>query len=325
MAPDRSWLVCSETISALERVESGLALAVQTQARFLHAVSSYLLSKDGKLLRPALALLAGRFSPRTEGERLERAAIAIELLHVASLYHDDVMDGASERRGAPSANVQWGNVVASLGGTYLFAHASTLVASLGPWANRIYSAAILQLCTGQLLELEHAYNLDLTEGEYLQIVAKKTATLFELPLRLGAFVAGASDEDVERLAAFGRHLGLAYQLADDALDLAGTESTMGKSTGRDLQRGVYTLPVLRACRRTPCGEKLRDILEAFDPSDVEIDAAANLICQSGAVEETLAFAKETARRAQAFLSQLADNAARTSLHDLAEATAARCS
>jgi heptaprenyl diphosphate synthase len=321
---DRQWLVCTHTEAALNRLEPGLMRAVESEYPELRAISSYLIAQGGKRLRPALVLLGGRFGDRSNQDALDRAAIALEVLHAASLYHDDVLDCAAWRRHSPSANARWGNILASLGGTYLFARASALLASLGPWANTIASEAVLKVSTGQVLEVEHAYDLDVGEPEFLDILAKKTATLFELPLRLGAFVAGASEEHVETLAACGRDLGLAFQLTDDALDLIGNPALLGKPVGRDLRAGVYTLPEIRACR-TDSGREVRDLIEKLAPSEDDIAAAASLIRDSGAVEESLTLAREKTRLAQASLSGLPEGAARASLYALAEYAVARSS
>jgi len=322
LTSDRSWLVCGETAAALRVIASEFLGTTDPEQPLLREISHHLLEREGKLLRPALALLAGRFSSPGDEAKIRHAAIAVELLHVASLYHDDVMDDASQRRGAQTANSRWGNALASLGGTYLFAQAGARFASLGAWANRIASAAMAQLCAGQLLELEHAFDLELSESDYFEILTKKTATLFELPLRLGAFVGGAAEEQVENLASFGRTLGLAYQIADDASDFAGDNARSGKAAGADLKRGVYTLPVIRACRSAATAQELRGLLGRLEPSDGEIAAAAHLIVGSGAVEDALALARDTARRAQTHLSELPPGTARESLFNLAEQTVA---
>lgn len=318
MGSDREWLVCTSTQAALDRLDTVLPRAIESEDPGLHEIASYLLAQEGKRLRPALVLLGGTFGKSPSDEVLLRAATAMELLHVASLYHDDVMDRAEVRRRVPSANARWGNILASVSGTYLFARAATHFSSFGPWANQLASEAVVKLSTGQVLEIEHAFDIDLTEPQLLDILRKKTATLFELPLRLGSFLAGAPEEHVETLATYGREVGLAFQLADDALDFVGDGATMGKQTDQNLRAGVYSLPVLRACQSANTGQQVRDLLQKFDPSDEDIATAATLIRQSGAVDATLAVAREHAQRAQICLQQLPDSPARLSLQRLAE-------
>jgi geranylgeranyl pyrophosphate synthase len=318
LGSDRDWLVCTSTQAALDRLETMLPRAIEPEDPGLGEMASYMLMQEGKRLRPALVLLAGTFGKNPSDDMLMRAATAMELLHVASLYHDDVMDRAEVRRRVPSANVRWGNTLATVSGTYLFACAANLFSSFSPWANQLASEAVVKLSTGQVLEIEHAFDLDLTEPQLLDILRKKTATLFELPLRLGSFLAGAPEEQIETLAAYGREIGLAFQLTDDTLDFVGDGAAMGKQTDRDLRAGVYSLPVIRACQSADAGQQVRDLLQRFDPSDDDIATAARLIRQSGAVDATLVAAREIAQRAQTCVQQLPDGPARHSLQRLAE-------
>jgi heptaprenyl diphosphate synthase len=289
------------------------------------AIASYLLMQEAKRLRPALLLLAGTFGRTLNEEGLVRAAAAVELLHVGTLYHDDVMDQAQMRRHVPSANQRWGNIMASASGTYVLARAVNELAACGSWANQLSSDAVMKLCTGQISELERAYDFKVDELEIMETLNGKTATLFELPLRLGSFLAGASEERVEALAAYGHALGLAFQLVDDALDFAGEQTSMGKRTGRDLRTGVYTLPVVLACRHSDVGRPLRDLLERFDPAEEDLEAAVALVRESGAIKQTLALARKKTREALTHLESLPDSAARLSLCRLAEYVVARSS
>lgn len=325
MASDRDWLVCTSTEASLDRLEPQLTRAIEASDVQLRAIASHLLEQQGKRLRPALAFLAATFGSGRDADDIMRLATALELLHVGSLYHDDVMDRTDRRRNVESANARWGNVLAVYGGTYLFARAATLFAGFGAWANYLAGDAIVKLATGQLLEVEHAFDLALSEPELFDILLKKTATLFELPLRLGSFIGGASEERVEGLASYGRELGLAFQLADDALDFIGDEVVMGKRTGRDLRVGAYSLPVLRAQMNPDCGARLRDLLEKLDLADDDIATASILVRQSGAVDATLSAARASARRAQQCLEVLPDGTARTSLYRLAEYVVTRAS
>ncbi|MCP4544236.1 MAG: polyprenyl synthetase family protein, partial [Chloroflexi bacterium] len=174
----------------LARLDAVLKGAVVTFDKQLRDVALHLINRAGKRLRPALCMVVAQFGD-PDDPRLLQAATAIELIHIASLYHDDVMDRAPARRGKDSANIHWGNGLAVLAGTYLFARATALLADLGDIPNQLASHASVELCTGQLQEMENAFNLNLTETEHLDILARKTATLFEFPCRLGAYLSNS--------------------------------------------------------------------------------------------------------------------------------------
>jgi len=310
------WLVCPQVARSLGGLEDELRRAVGLPDGLTAEVAVHLIARGGKRLRPALLLLAGQFGSG-EPERLTRAAVAMELLHVASLYHDDVMDRAATRRGAASANSLWGNLLAASGGTLLFARAIGLLASLGDEANRLASAASVRLCTGQLQEVENAYDVDIGEDDHLAILERKTATLFELPCRLGALLAGAPDETAHVLAQYARALGLAFQLTDDALDLSGDESILGKPTLADIREGVYSFPIIHALHRNGNGG-LRSTLRKARLNEAELHDVVASVRRSGAVEAARRRAGEFARDAQQSLKALADTPARESLHRLAD-------
>jgi geranylgeranyl pyrophosphate synthase len=323
LSGDSNWLDCERTRSALTRLDAALRDAVAAEEPQLRAMALHLIARGGKRLRPALLFLGAAFGRPAE-ESLLGVAAALELLHVASLYHDDVIDRALIRRSGLSANARWGNAAAAVAGTYLFARASALLASLGDLPNRLASQASVDLCAGQLQEVENAYNLELTEEEHLEILGRKTATLFELPCRLGAGLTGAAPAHSHALATYGRHLGLAFQLADDALDLVGQASELGKAMGTDLREGVYSLPVLRALRQEGAGgAPLRALLGQTRLRETEVRAARQLVRRSGAVGEALALAREYAGRAQAGLAALPDGPARRSLFRLADYAVSR--
>lgn len=312
------WLVCPTVRAALADLDVVLKRAIVATDAQLREMVLQLIRRGGKRLRPALLLVAAELGSH-EDPRLLQAAAAVELLHNATLYHDDVMDRAPSRRGAASVNVLWGNELATLAGTYLFGRACALLSELGDVPNQCFSQASVDLCTGQLLEMENAFNLSLTEDEHLGILIRKTATLFVLPCRLGSYLGGLSPIDDAALVDYGRHLGLAFQLADDALDLAGEASQMGKATGTDLREGVYSLPVLRVlCQETPAGKELNALLRQACLSSEDMQRALDLIRRSEAVAETLTLARAHAEQAQESLDGLPHGSARQSLMRLAE-------
>ncbi|MET8141239.1 polyprenyl synthetase family protein [Sphaerisporangium sp. NPDC005288] len=212
---------------------------------FLTTVATHLLNAGGKRLRPTVVLLAARFGDPAH-PHVVRAAAAVELMHVASLYHDDVMDEAPVRRGAPSVNARWGNRVAILAGDYLVAKAGELAAPLGAAALEAQARMLTRLVTGQLRETVGAGRGDDPERYYMSVIADKTAALFALAAGLGARASGATDQAAGALEAYGEALGIAFQLSDDLLDLSEPTARAGKPSNADLRQGVATLPLLRA-------------------------------------------------------------------------------
>ena len=195
-----------------------------------------------------LVLLAGYFGDPTD-PRLIPGSVAIELTHLATLYHDDVIDEADRATASPSANARWDNTVAILTGDYLFARASEISADLGPEICRLLARTIAVLCDGQIREVAASGKVDQTEEAYLEIIRRKTGVLIATSCRLGGMLSDAPEEHVETLEAFGESLGMAFQLSDDIMDFTATQLELGKEPGTDMREGVYTLPVLHALRR----------------------------------------------------------------------------
>ena len=233
-----------ERLSArLEIVEERLRDAVTNVDPLADDASRHLVNAGGKRLRPLLTLLAAELG---DGSRLEviDAAVVVELTHLATLYHDDVMDSAPLRRGAPAAHEVWGNSVAILTGDLLFARASATVAGLGPEAVRIQAATFERLCLGQLHETVGPRPDEDHVAHYLQVLADKTASLIATSARFGAMFAGCRPEVVAIVSAFGEKIGVAFQLADDVIDLTSDGATTGKTPGTDLRERVPTMPAL---------------------------------------------------------------------------------
>src|SRR5450631_4225407 len=246
----------------LVRVEDRLDAAVRADDRFLGDVAGHLLAAGGKRLRPTLALCAGYAavgadSPATAA--VVTGAAAVELVHLGSLYHDDVIDEAETRRGVPSVNARWSNIVAILAGDYLLAQASSLAASLGADVAALLAATIGELCRGQVLELQHLFDVTRSEELYLSSIEGKTASLMATASRIGAMVSNVSADSLDALTQFGQHLGMCFQVVDDVLDVTGTEAELGKPTGNDVHEGVYTLPVIYALQ-SPNAEQLKALL-----------------------------------------------------------------
>jgi heptaprenyl diphosphate synthase len=289
------------TLSAdLRRVESALRSSVRTEDPFLNDVAGHLIGAGGKRIRPALAIAAGcAGGGGPASEEVVTGAVAVELVHLGSLYHDDVIDEATTRRGVDSVNARWSNIVAILAGDFLLARASSLAASLGVEVAGILAATIGELCQGQVLELQRLYDVNRDEAAYFGSIAGKTASLMATACRVGAIVGGLERPAVESLTEYGRHAGMIFQIVDDVLDLTATEEELGKPSGLDLAEGIYTLPVIYALRSSP---DLRALLgRPLDPDAVAQGRA--LACADGAVANALAVADEHAAQAARVLNE----------------------
>jgi heptaprenyl diphosphate synthase len=284
----------------LERVETRLQDAVRADDRFLGDVASHLLSAGGKRIRPVLTLCATYAVHGADSVPVDAVtgACSVELVHLGSLYHDDVIDEAETRRGVPSVNARWSNIVAILAGDYLLAQASSLAASLGADVAALLAATIGELCRGQVLELQHLFDADRSEEAYLSAIEGKTASLMATACRVGGMVSEVADPTLDALTQFGHHLGMCFQIVDDVLDITGTEAELGKPAGKDVHEGVYTLPVIYALMSS---SELRELLgRKLDWSDVE--RARELVHTPATVDAALAVARTHATKASEALT-----------------------
>ena len=319
-APDAS--LEAEIRSRLDRVEEALRKSLEeADSELLATTSNYLLAAGGKRFRPMLALLSSYFGDPTD-PRLIPACVALELVHVATLYHDDVIDEAESRHGVPSANVRWDNTVAILTGDYLFARASEVGADLGPDVCRILAQTIAVLCDGQIREVDAARRLDQTEEKYVEVIRRKTGALIAASCRLGAMMSDAPAEHVDVLEAFGESLGLAFQLSDDIMDLTSSRLELGKEPGVDLKEGVYTLPVLHALQTSPDREELARILSTG--AHGELDRALEIVADGPSIEHARGAVRDEVGRAVSLVERLPEGPARHALMQLARFLAARC-
>lgn len=251
----------------LARLERSLASATVTGDPFLTEMTSHLIPAGGKRLRPAF-LIASALCERSDGaasdvvdEEMICGGVSVELVHLGSLYHDDVMDDAETRRGIEAVNHRWGNLKAILAGDFLLAKASELAATLGTEVAALLAATIGQLCEGQVRELQLIYDVERTEAQYMDAIRGKTAELYATACHIGGLVAETGEEQLRRLGAFGTNYGMAFQIVDDVLDLVSTSDKLGKPVGNDLREGVYTLPVIRVLAGGGAeGADLRDLL-----------------------------------------------------------------
>ena len=289
----------------LVRTEERLAEWVQADDDFLTEVASHLIRAGGKRVRPALTMAAARSTdegPSSASEAAVLGGVAVELVHLGSLYHDDVMDDATTRRTVESVNARWGNLKAILAGDFLLARASEIAAGLGTEVAGLLAATIAKLCEGQVRELQSAYDVDRTEAAYLASIEGKTAALFASSCRIGALVAGFERDRVDALTRFGRAYGMAFQVIDDVLDVVASSEQLGKPAGHDLVEGVYTLPTLRALQG-PAGADLAALLgRPLEPE--EVDKALSVIRGDGAVGAALIEARAYVDQGRAALDEL---------------------
>ena len=228
-----------------ERVEAALLAAVRTRDAYLTELASHLIVAGGKRLRPVMTIAAAQVGGKVAvSDAVIQGAIACELVHLGSLYHDDVMDESTMRRGVDTVNAKWGNLQAIVAGDFLLARASGIAASLGNEIAGLLARTIAELCEGQIEELQHTYSVARTVPSYLVSIEGKTASLFATSARIGAIVAGHDADVVEALTNYGTAFGMVFQIVDDILDVIATDAELGKRAGHDMEEGVYTLPVL---------------------------------------------------------------------------------
>lgn len=295
----------------LERVEAVLRENITSDRPLVAEAAAHLVHAGGKRFRPMLVLLAGTLA-ESKDERLFPCAAAIELTHLATLYHDDVIDETAIRRGVPTVNDRYGNEVAVLTGDFLFARASGLAADLGAYVSRRLADTIAELCEGQIMEGELAGRLDVAPDDYLDVIGRKTAALIETSCHLGAWLAGCPGECVEALTRYGRALGMAFQLSDDILDVVGDEAESGKVPGTDLREGVLTLPALDTLAgAVDGGDALRAALTARD-----IDEALRVLRSNGSTERARAAVAAWQARATEALAPVPAGAPRAALERL---------
>ncbi|OBG60404.1 geranylgeranyl pyrophosphate synthase [Mycobacterium sp. E3298] len=288
---------------------------------------THLFKAGGKRFRPLFTVLSAQIGPNPDAHEVTIAGSVIELVHLATLYHDDVMDEAEVRRGAPTANVRWGNNVAILAGDYLFATASRLVSRLGPEAVRLIAETFAQLVTGQMRETRGltgpAEGADPIE-HYLKVVYEKTACLIAAAGRFGAMFSGADAEQVERLSRLGGIVGTAFQISDDIIDIDSDSHESGKLPGTDVREGVHTLPMLYALREPGADAvRLRELLAGPIDDDAAVAEALALLRASPGMAKAKQTLAEYAGQARDELALLPDVPGRQALQTLVDYTISR--
>ncbi len=280
----------------LVRLEPQLSAAVSSGDEFLDQVTTHLIAAGGKRLRPSLALASATSGTRPAGMDDISGAVAVELVHLASLYHDDVIDEATMRRNTQTVNARFGNLVAIVAGDFLLARSAAIAAALGTEIAGLLAETLGRLCQGQVTEVRSAFSLARTDEDYFTSIAGKTAALMSTSCRIGALTGGLARLEVEALTTFGRCFGMVFQLRDDILDLIGTEEELGKLAGQDLAEGIYTLPVLLALRDPEAGPELAPLLgQPLGPP--ERDKARAIVAASGAIDSTLSIGRRYVQQA----------------------------
>ena len=294
----------------LEAFEPALAASVVSETPLITDVGEHLVSSGGKRLRPALFLLAARGGTAFDRARAMPIAVALELIHTASLVHDDVIDEADTRRGAETTNAKWGNQVAILSGDYLFARAFKLVAEEG-YDSSVYVKLAQLVCTlseGEILQDHTVYQVPASEHAYYERIRKKTADFLEICCELGGAIGGMSAEDTQGMALYGHAIGMAFQITDDLLDYRQTSEHIGKPAGRDLAQGFVTLPVIRALevldneRRT----ELTSLITNPKMTDDEVARALEIVRMTDGLDYAQEQADAYLARAEAALPESLD-------------------
>ncbi len=311
---------------SLAKVEKVLREAIAHSDPLADATSRHLVEAGGKRIRPLLALLAAHLGDPNRSEVVQ-AAVVVELTHLATLYHDDVMDSAPYRRGAPTAHEVWGNTVAILTGDLLFARASILVSQLGGRALEIQARTFERLCLGQLHETVGPREDEDPIAHYLSVIADKTGSLVAASGQLGAIFAGVPEEGQDVLLEYGEKVGVAFQLADDVIDVTGLKQVSGKSPGTDLREGVPTLPVLLLRKAAAAGDDTAAAALALVDGDLSSDealaAAVTALREHPATAESWVVAQEWSDAAVAALAPLPEGMVKTALASFAEAVVTR--
>ncbi len=292
----------------LALVEQRLRTELRNEQPRVDDIVGHSFRLGGKRLRPALVLLSGRALGHLTEDHLLLGTV-VELIHTATLLHDDVLDEAETRRHLPTVNARWGNEASILSGDYLFSHAFYLAATLeSTWACQVIGKATNTVCEGELLQVGHRGDFDLAEEDYLRIIHGKTASLCACSCQLGAHYAGASASVVEDFESFGRDLGMAFQIADDLLDVLGDEQTAGKSLGTDLDKQKLTLPWIRLLAQSGASrDRIRGLLASSQPSDRRTLLAE--LRQSDGLQYARQMAAGYAQRAHEALQGIAENPA----------------
>jgi heptaprenyl diphosphate synthase len=286
--------------SDLDVLNEGLIGAVSSPVALVNEVGTHLVTAGGKRIRPALCLLAARGSKEFSLERILPLAEALELIHTASLVHDDVIDEADTRRGEPTANAKWDNQIAILGGDYIFARAFSLIAEggYGDYVAKRLAELVCNLSVGEIIQDHTVYQAVKDLDNYYERIQKKTADFLEICYELGGLVGGLPEEDTKKLAEYGHCIGMAFQITDDVLDIMQTSEQIGKPAGNDIRQGIVTLPVIHALNESADAEELAEIVTNPEMTGEMVERALEIVRMTDGVEVAKAKADEYLERAR---------------------------
>jgi octaprenyl-diphosphate synthase len=295
------------------RVEQAIEQQARTFDPALEGYVSYVCKSSGKRIRPALAILAGGATGGVTDDH-RKLAVILELVHIASLVHDDIMDGAELRRGAPTAAAKWGNALSVLLGDMLFAHALDLASEFDDSAvSRGIARASRDVCAGEILQTQRRHDLTLTVTEYLRVIEMKTAALFAAATELGAFLNPEGRAHSAALKSYGVKLGTAYQIYDDCLDLVGDEQTAGKTLGTDLAKGKLTLPLLYLLESATEAQRTKISRRILNGEPMDASILAGIADYAGSMGRTVEFARKMLEDARSDLIGLAETPQKAAL------------
>ncbi|MEX2416204.1 MAG: polyprenyl synthetase family protein [Paenibacillaceae bacterium] len=300
-------------------IEDELDKSIRSDHALLNKTSLHLLKAGGKRIRPVFVLLAGQFGDYSL-ERLKQVAVTLELIHMASLVHDDVIDDADTRRGQFTVKSKWDNRIAMYTGDYIFAKALMVLTELAdPQIHKILSKAIVQMTIGEMEQIRYFFHYEQTVREYLLRIRRKTALLFAVSCQLGALAVGADSSKSRALYAFGYNVGMAFQIRDDILDICGTEKQIGKPPGSDIRQGNITLPFIMALKDSPRRETMIAHIETIREADGKADTSTllQLLRESNGLEQAEKLLELYIEKAIVAVSQLPEQSAKRSLIEIA--------
>ncbi len=309
----------------METVDQTFQRVATSDLPMLNDAAVHVLSSPGKKLRTALTLLSGKLI-EYRFEKLLPLAVSLEMVHLATLVHDDIVDNATTRRGIPTVNAIYGNNVAILLGDYLFAKTSGLVADVEDFrVDKLFAETVARICEGTIIEMLSAHRLDLSIDAYLERISRKTACLMAACCKGGALVGRGSEAQIALLEQYGQNLGMAFQIIDDVLDYSGSLDAVGKPVGNDLRQGLVTLPLIYALKAEQNGrvERVNKLVEHPDQHEAEVAEVVQWVRNSPAMEEALNLARHYAARARAVLSEFSSTPERAVLDELVDFVVAR--
>lgn len=311
--------------SDMEKTDNILIDRLNSNVDLINQMSHYIIASGGKRIRPLLLLLCAR-ATNYGGTEHHAMAVVIELIHTATLLHDDVVDESTTRRNQDTANELWGNAASVLVGDFLYSRAFEILVEPNSMSiMRILSKATNQIAEGEVLQLLNIRNANVSQTKYFNVIEQKTARLFEAACKIGALLSDSSEKTINSLGDFGLHLGIAFQIIDDALDYESNITTMGKEVGDDLSEGKITLPMIYALEKTSGSENkiLRDAIKTADASN--IDKIINILCSVNAFEFTRKIAENESQKALKSLKNIPDSEYRSALKLLCELSQNRTS